>query len=452
MAVGALLALVFTLSPLTVIAGVLLALLLNAAALGLPPEQRKWLRITLSLAILLRVLAILALLLVSDHDTQAAAILTGDEAYSLSRILRVRNILLGIPALKYDYQIAYESYGETSYLTLLTVLQVLFGPSPYGLRLVNVLLFIAGATLLFHLARVAYGRLPAYIALAGLVLLPTLFLWSIALLKESLYFALSASVLAAVYAAFRAPDMRWRIAAAIGAAAALWALHDLRAGAVYLVGGGASLGVLGYFASRTPRRFVIAVLGAVILAIVLVTQTGVMTRLRAAVDAAARVQIGHVFTVGHAYKTLDEGFYVKMEHFATLTPDEAARYVVRSLVSFLVVPWPWRMEGKNELAFMPEHVLWYVSLVLALVGVIGGLARDRLATCLLVGIMIPTSLVVALTNGNVGTLIRFRGLDWPYLLVLASLGACIVLQRLLDEGTARASAASLRSPILGEPI
>jgi hypothetical protein len=144
----------------------------------------------------------------------------------------------------------------------------------------------------------------------------------------------------------------------------------------------------------------------------------------------------HVFTIGHAYKTLDEGFYVTPGHDLQLTNGEAARYVVRALASFAVQPWPWRMETVSERAFLPEHVLWYCALLLAPIGIAAGLRRDRLATCLLIGVIIPGSSVVALTNGNVGTLIRFRGLVWPYLLVLAALGACVALQWLLQRSNA----------------
>ena len=44
-----------------------------------------------------------------------------------------------------------DEYGRTSYLQLLTVLQTLFGPAPYGMRAVNAVLFVPAAYLLFRL-------------------------------------------------------------------------------------------------------------------------------------------------------------------------------------------------------------------------------------------------------------------------------------------------------------
>ena len=431
--VGALIAVVYTLSPLTVVAAAVVPLLFRLAAAGLPRDEARGLLVILAAALVLRILLLLGLLLVSDHDSQAVAILAGDEAYSLSRTLRIRNILLGVPGLKHDYQIAFEEYGETSYLGMLTVLQVLFGPAPYGLRLVNVLLFVAGAALLFRLARHAYGRLPSLLALGGIVLLPTLLLWSISVLKESLYFALTACVVTGTYAAIRGRRLAVRFAALGSALLALLALSDLRAGAVVLVGGGVAIGLVAFFATANVRRLAISTLVVMFAAAALVSRPAVRDRAHTAIEQAALIHRGHVFTTGHAYKTLDEGFYVTLALDIQLTSSEAARYVARSLAAFALQPWPWRMRGRNELAFLPEHVLWYLALLLVPVGIGAGLRRDRLATCLLIGVIVPSSVVVALTNGNVGTLVRFRGLVWPYVSVLAALGACVAVQWLLQR-------------------
>ena len=437
---GAVLAAAYTLSPLTMILAALAPWLFVIAGRGLSAREARWLWTVLGAALLLRAAAIAAMLLVSDHDAQATVILSGDEAYSLSRSFRNRNMILGFPGLKYDYQIALEDYGETSYLTLLTVLQVLFGPSPYALRLLNVLVFLTGAAIIFHFARTAFGRLPAFAALVGILFLPTLFLWSVSLLKEAIYFALAATVLSATYAAASRltrgrtlRDFAVAIALVFVVIGALWTLRGLRTGAVALVGGGVATGLVLYIATANARRMLGAALLAIVAAMALASQDGVRDRVSAGLLAAAKTHVGHVFTVGHPYKTLDEGFYVTVDANMVLTNDEAARYVIRSIASFLVVPWPWQMATRSELVFLPEHLLWCVGLLLAPIGLVAAAKRDRLAAALIVGITVPAGLVVALTNGNVGTLIRFRGLVWPYVMMLIAVGASLVLQRLLTS-------------------
>ena len=78
-------------------------------------------------------------------------------------------------------------YGYTSYLRLLTQLQLAFGPAPYGIRLLNALLFTGGAAILFRLVRSAFGAIPAFGGLLVVLFLPSVFYASVSLLKESLY-------------------------------------------------------------------------------------------------------------------------------------------------------------------------------------------------------------------------------------------------------------------------
>lgn len=70
--------------------------------------------------------------------------------------------MLGFTDGKYDYFVTTDEYGRTSYLWLLT------RPTPYSMRLVNALPFVGGATVLFGIARRAFGAIPAFVGLAVL--------------------------------------------------------------------------------------------------------------------------------------------------------------------------------------------------------------------------------------------------------------------------------------------
>jgi len=95
------------------------------------------------LAFVARVAAIGALFLVSAHDSQGAGYLFGDEAYSLARSWRMRNMVLGIPQLKFDY---HGRVGGLRSQQLSLGDDVSAGarrPAPYGLRVLNAALFLA---------------------------------------------------------------------------------------------------------------------------------------------------------------------------------------------------------------------------------------------------------------------------------------------------------------------
>jgi hypothetical protein len=436
---GALLGVLYTLSPLTVVVACGAIALTAVSGRGLPDEERRWLIAILTVAFALRVVVVAALFLVSPHNSQGAGILFGDESYALYRSWRIRDVLLGIPILKYDYLIAYDNYGRSNFLSAITSVQTLFGPAPYALRLLNALIFVGAAVLLFRVARRAFGSLVAFSGLVVLLFLPTLFFWSISLLKESLYFVLTVIVLAAALGCMRSRSLPVTLATAACGGGALWALQGLRTGAVTIAVAGLALGFAARFAVEKTWRVWATALLLVVAAVLFLRRPAVQDRVLTGIAAAATEHAGHVFTVGHAYKLLDDTAYIfpRTKPEFSLTPAEAGRFVLRAVGAYLVTPLPWQLATKGELAYLPEQILWYALIALAPLGVYAGYRRDAVVTCLLAGYLVPTALAVALTTGNVGTLIRHRTLIVPYLVWLSAIGAWAAISRIAGQEWAR---------------
>lgn len=453
---GLTLALLYTASPLLlwVLAGA--AALLALAGRGLPAAERRLLVIVLAAGLAARLLLVAGLVIVSlpSLNDLSLGAMTGDEAYYLGRALRARDIILGFTEGKYDYFVVYDEYGRTSYLGFLTAIQVLFGPTPFSMRVLNALLFVTGAALLFRIARKAYGPVPAVSGLVVLLFLPSLIFSSISVLKESLYF-MCASLL--LFCSIRLFQTRNVINAAILIAIAggsLWLLDDLRRGAVMLLGAGIAMGLVLYVVAANARRLAVAIAAVVVVAAIGLAQPSLRTRAVDAVVSAAKMHGGHVFTVGHAYKLLDEDFYMNAAAPAswplTLTEPQAARFLIRAAISFVVTPWPWEMRSRGELAFLPEHLLWYVLILALPAGIAAGWKRDRLVTALIIGYAAPTAAALALTNGNVGTLLRLRGLVTPYVIWIGMLGLLVMAESLL-AARRRAAARASNSLVMEGP-
>ena len=129
-----------------------------------------------------------------------------------------------------------------------------------------------------------------------------------------------------------------------------------------------------------------------------------------------------------------------------LTVDQSMRFVARAGASFLLTPLPWQVQSRGELALLPEHVLWYVMLVLAPIGLVAGWKRDRLLVCVLAAYAIPTAVTLALTNGNVGTLLRLRALVTPQLVWIGALGFVAVANALLERSSAAPAEVTAAEP------
>ena len=428
----------YALSPLTVWFVVVLAALGRAAVHGLPADERRRVVVILAVAVSLRLLALAVLFLGSDHGRATSFFWDGDGVYLKLRGLWIRNVWLGLPVSPTDLADAFQPYGWTTYLYVIAYLQYLVGPSPYGIHLLNVAIFVATATLLYRLARSAFGPWAAVLGLALLLFLPTPFLWSISALKESLYVFLETCAIVAAIAMVRTEGWALKLAAFTLLVAAFEVNGTVRAGALAIGALGLTIGLLG---GAAARRLSVAVLLVALLPLVsylALRRDDVQARLASQLATSAEMHLGNVRTEGHGYKLLDQRFYggAYDARYVTMTPMESARFVTRAAISFVLVPLPWQMESLQEIVFLPQQVAWYLMALLALVGVCAGLRRDALVTCLLAGFTVAGGAAVALNSGNIGTMVRHRDTIVPFVVWLSAFGLVQVV-----SSVARVSAA-----------
>ena len=429
---GIVLGVCYSLSPMTVLCLPLLVVMSMWAGRGLSPGERRWFIGLLAVAVLARLAVIAGLFLTADPG-QPFATLFGDEEFFKYRSMWMRNIGLGLPISRADFIYAYDDVGQSSYLYVLAYLQALLGPLPYGVHVLNATVYLAGVLLVYRYVRPVFGRVAALTGLALLLFFPSLFVWSISALKEPMYTLVAVGELLCCLWLVRGRTWWHRVAAAIGLVVAVVALDSLRRGGM-LVGiagavGGVTLGMLG---SR-PRLAWAALAAAPVLAVALFLVPPIQQRLLASARETASYHGGHIGSSGYSYKILDPRSYHDRKLLAQMPPREAGQYVVRSVISYVTEPVPWRAESAGLRAYLPEQMLWYVLLVFVPFGLVAGFRLDPLLTGLLASHAGALIMMVALTSGNIGTLIRHRGLALPYLAWLTGLGVCRVVEYLVSE-------------------
>jgi hypothetical protein len=93
------------------------------------------------------------------------------------------------------------------------------------------------------------------------------------------------------------------------------------------------------------------------------------------------------------------------------------------------VPLPWQAQSRAAVAYIPEQVIWYVVIALAFIGGATAFRRDPQLSALLLAYSAVIAIGAALTDGNIGTLVRHRGLTLPFLVWFGGVGACELLTR-----------------------
>jgi len=419
---------VYMLSPLTVWFAVGIVPVVLFGVRGLDAGERRWITRLVVVAIALRVLIIVGLFLITDHSQVPFGSFFGDEDYFIKRSLWLRNLALDIPLHRFDLEYAFEPHGSSRYLYLLALIQVLVGPAPYGLHLVGLFFYIAAVLLLYRLVRTAFGRMPALFGLAVLLFLPSLFAWSVSVLKEPLFVFVSALSVIFAVRLVRAPSLRSRCLALAGIIAVAAVLESIRQD-------GAAFGLLGVLVGLTTAllamqpKFMLATLVAtpIVLGAVL-SRPDAQLRAYAAIQSAARQHWGMVVVSrGYPYRLLDERFYPDMNEISDLRSAETLRFLGRAVAAYVAVPLPWRAQSRAAVAYLPEQIAWYLLAALAFVGALCAFRYDALVAGLLVGHALVVFAAVAFTSGNVGTLVRHRGLALPYIVWLSGVGACQLL-------------------------
>ena len=428
-AAGVVLGIAYTLSPLTVLCTAAVVLITRWAANGLTGRERAWFLTVFILAILSRYLVVAVLFLIGD-ESKPYAVFFGDEWIFKSRPIWLRNVGLGIPISAADFIYAYDPTGMSGHLYALALLQAIVGDAPYGVHIFNIALYVAAVAILHRLVRPSFGPLVAFGGSTVLLMLPSLFAWSVSALKEPIYILTAVIELLLVLAVARAPRAVWRITAAAAFVVAAVAMEELRNGTLVIAAFGAVAGWAGAWTAKRPVRIAMAAATVPIALAFLLALTPVYGRLMDFSRGLMRYHAGHVMTPGVSYKIIDPLYYSsRSAEVRNASGREVLQYMVRAPIAYVVEPSPHNIQSPQLWAYLPEHFLWLVLIALAPFGLLPALRRDRLLAAVLLAHGVAIVMMVALTSGNIGTLIRHRGLSLPYLVWFSMLGAAALFAR-----------------------
>lgn len=435
---GVVLGVVYTLSPLTVLCLAALVAVTRWAGRDLTGREREWFFALVTFAILSRLVLIAGLFLFADPSKPYATFF-GDEEIFKSRPIWLRNVGLGLPISTADFIYAFDETGMSGHLYVLAYLQALVGDAPYGVHIFNASLYVSAALILYRLVHPSFGRLVAFGGAALLLLLPSLFSWSISALKEPTYTLLAVIELCAVLAIVRAPKWPLRLLAVASVVVLAIALEGLRKGTLVVAALGSVVGLASGLVVTRPRLLLGSLVVVPVALLVALNMPAVQDRMLAMLRESARYHAGHVWTPGVSYQVLAPHYY-DWPKIQEMPGRDALAFTTRAIAAYVVEPLPQTLESRRLLAYMPEQIIWLAMIALLPLGAIAGLRRDAMLTCVLLAHAVAAMMLVALTSGNVGTLIRHRGLAVPYIVWLSGLGAYELIGWLMARATPAAGA------------
>ena len=315
---------------------------------------------------------------------------------------------------------------DTSYPYLLAGIYAVFGHAPLVARALNCAACAFAAVLLGDIARNAFSaRVGRLVGLAGAVL-PTMVVWGLLTLKEPLVLFAIAVALRALQVMFGTRPRSGAFANALLALLAAMALmSDLRLAAMGIVATLVPFLAVAWVAPRIGRRVTATAVALVVVALVVTpvaisvwapdSELAQLTHLDVLADtlSARRTQESATARSGIGDTAAPTPSAEESPIAAGVSPATVGQAFGQALLS----PAPWQVTRLRDLAASGEMVVWYVLLAGVLLSWKAG-PQQPLFAALLALHGLETWTLLALSEGNVGNLLRHRVMLAPALLVL----------------------------------
>ena len=132
---------------------------------------------------------------------------------------------------------------------------------------------------------------------------------------------------------------------------------------------------------------------------------------------------GFIMTGGVNYEILDKKFYENSDLIFVMSPINAIKFSLRGFFHFLFEPLPIRAsQSKMFLIVLPQTVVWYALLFFVPFGILYAFRYNWRAALFIMIYLLILSCGMAISSGNVGTLIRHRDYLTPLYFVFIALG------------------------------
>jgi 4-amino-4-deoxy-L-arabinose transferase-like glycosyltransferase len=333
---------------------------------------------------------------------------------------------------------------DSVYTYLLMAIYAVFGYAPLVPKLLNVSLAALSAVLVFEISRKIFNRRVAVVAAVAAGFLPSMVVWSIAAIKETLVLFTSLVALWVLQFLSDADRRDRRVADGLvlllGATLLLLDVRETSALIVVLLLAAIGIGRL-HLRLRAWQMALagVAVAGLLVGGLLVMRDRGNNRPLSATFeDIALQIRHRRAQEAAGAGSQLRPDAQLQTDTVPQIPAAEASSDarpfsfvsdVVDPLGYALFAPAPWQAGSSLELAASAEMLVWDALLVVSLLALRARPRQPLFAACLL-AYGVANWLILAAVEGNVGNLLRHRLMVDPVLIIFGAAGLVWLWPRL----------------------
>jgi hypothetical protein len=349
--------------------------------------------------------------------------IVGDEVGIHQRAWALANTLKGarLPEIQAKSLLNFGQYGWSLQVNILGFLYYLFGIVPVLGKCLNSLFGVLTGILVYFTTKKLFGIKTAKLAGILTVFFPTLFFWSITNLKDSIFIFILTFVAFSFTSFLKTRKVKYLLLLAL--------LLPLIA--LYRTGIIALLIIPMLVCALVNKKWLFAkVVVIFILSLTLLFNSQahnyLLKKIREKDNFSNIVmrQKANGDSAESAYVIYPERFYNyhRYENVYPITVNELIPSFTKGFTFLMFKPFPWDIDNKAKLAFYPIAVLWLVLFPFFIIGLFFSFRKEYGSSIFLILLFLSIAIMLSLTEGNIGTMVRHRDMLTPIYLIYSSLG------------------------------
>ncbi|MBL7196552.1 MAG: glycosyltransferase family 39 protein [Candidatus Omnitrophica bacterium] len=315
----------------------------------------------------------------------------------------------------------FREYSWSLHYYLLAFFYYLFGYVPILGKCINALAGVLTGMTVYFISKELFGKRTAKLACALTMFYPTLFLWSIANLKDTILIFLLTFTAYIYILSFKRKRIVFLFLLPVLIILIAYYRFSLLLPLIFIAAFYLIINIrLKY------KKFVVLVSILIFLlnsqAIYKHYNDYMKTKQsKISISKLIGIQRGNAKSGGTVYKIYPERFY-DMNKPEPITIKEFVVSLFKGTLSLMFKPFPWEIEKKSQLFYYPVSIIWNFLFVFFIIGSLVSIRCQIKSVIFLQTLFIIIILFYSLIEGNVGTVLRHRDMVTPIYLIFSSFG------------------------------